>query len=331
VAARDMFLHISFDDWARGTDDQRTILSLRVHEAFQHTRGVYFTGFDTLGTGMPALQRQLRAIGEHLARVPATTGFQGIDRRDTRRRTLGTIHRYGSERLDFDEMESLLATTDGDQATYRRSLEELRETPDLVHAIDGTTRVAAHVLAATMQMIRDNFGIPQAEFDRLARTSSFRGRCILYDAEIPNSACGVHPDGNMLSVLFTDAPGLSCFDEDWNVHEPDPNGVVVLAGSLLWRWTAGLYTPVFHYVRNVVDRSKTSVVYFYNLENGGHFRRLTTGPASEAPESYANDIQRYKMEDIDPAGPFAPVFERILTKLDYGPVRRPVLPPALDR
>jgi 2OG-Fe(II) oxygenase superfamily len=312
-----MFHRFRYDQWAHAGDRERARMAEAVHVAFTRTRGLYVTDFASLGTTMPALHAHLGTVREALERQPVTRGFQGFDDKESYRQTLGAIHRYGTRHVDLAETEALLATTDGDPDTYRQSLAVLRKSPRLVAALDATTRVASHVLEAVMQIVQRSFGVKGEEWNDVLRGSTSRHRAILYDARVQKSSCGVHPDGNMLSVLFTDTPGLRTFDAHGRVHEPDPNGVVVLPGSLLWRWTRGVYQPVFHYVRDVADRSKTSVVYFYNLERGRSFAFLRAGDA--ACGRYENDIQRHKIEDIDAASPFAATFEKLRATLDYGP------------
>jgi hypothetical protein len=306
-----MLLEFRLNEYLSATDARRDEIAMRVHDAFTRSIGLRVADYD------PATaSADLRFVGDVLADLPVSEGFNGLDKKSTTRRTFGLVHALGSPQPDPAYIESQLAVTDADPNALADGAALIARRPDLSTVIGRFNRTTDDILFAVMDAIRRTCAIPDAYYTgTVLPGSSCRLRAIYYGSDEPNSSCGVHPDGNMLSVLYTDTPGLRYFDEHLNVNEPGVGGPIVMPGSLLYRWTSGLYRPTFHFVRDMADVSKTSVVYFYNL---APMARYTTIPYRPDNPVYVNDIKRYKPEDISPAGPFAELFDRLLARVSYG-------------
>jgi hypothetical protein len=107
-------------------------------------------------------------------------------------------------------------------------------------------------------------GIPE---DYLSQCTT-RYRVIHYPAG-EDSGIGVHFDGNGLSAVLTDAPGLREIGYDGQLRSVDPRSISVMSGSSVHRLTRETPTPllpVFHDVE-MADRhsSKTSMAAFWNF------------------------------------------------------------------
>ena len=299
------------DTEARLQDD----LYLAIHQAFTEGEGLYITDYVVDNIGARRFKANVELVGKVLERLPAVDGFSGIDHKESKRKTLGTIHQFNRCQVDFAYVEEQLSITDGDKATLIDSIRILKTDEDLVRAIEENNKLINYILKLVMNAIRYNCGIPYDYYNHhILKNSTIRLRAAFYDSHVENSSCGVHPDGNLLSVLITNARGFRYFDKYFNIHEPDADGIIVLPGTMLYRWSNGLYKPVFHYVKDMISESKTSMVYFYNLEINKKFKGL---PFHESSDFYYNDIVKYKWDDIDRDGLFGCYFDRLIDKVDY--------------
>jgi hypothetical protein len=267
-----------------------------------------------------SLSQYLQSPAEERANLASTVqkglrAFVGIDGKPVKRRSFCIINEFNRPEVEFSYISSQVGVCDGDPESLLKGLEILRACPELVRAIEQNNLLMNTVINVVMGILRRGLNIPAQHFvEQILRGSTYRQRLAYYDATVENSLCGIHPDGNLLSFLITDKRGFRYFDSSFRVHEPAPDGIICLVGSLLWRWSRGLYPPVFHYVKQMSGESKTSIVYLYNLENNKVFQSV---PYCESAEIYVNDIVKYKPEDLSRDGPFADLFEALIELADY--------------
>jgi isopenicillin N synthase-like dioxygenase len=310
-----MLLELRLNDYLEAPDRRRDEIADAVHQAFSRSVGLRVTDYDGDGVTHETVDEDLRLMRSVLSNLPVSEGFGGIDDKTTHRRSFGTVHELGRPTPDPAYIESQLAVTDSDPRALIDGMELLRERADHRAAVGRFNLVTDRIVLAVMDAIRRACAIPDDYFTQAVLPgSTCRLRAVHYDNDTADSSCGVHPDGNLLSVLFTDTPGFRYFDQDLQVQEPEPGGAIVLPGSLLYRWSGGTYRPVFHYVRNMSEASKTSVVYFYNLRPLGQFTMI---PYRAGNPLYVNDIKRYKPEDVSRDGPFGDLFDQLIDRARY--------------
>lgn len=297
------------------SDDEKASIAATVHEGLKAGEALYITDFGYDGISEAQIRRNLALVRDTLKGVEVDVGFVSLDGRPVKRRSFCIINEFNRPQVEYSYISEQIGVCDGDPDSLLKGMEILRANPELVRAVEQNSRVMNHVIEVVMGILRRNLGLPEQYFgEQVLSGSTYRQRLVYYDATIENSLCGVHPDGNLLSFLITDNKGFRYFDSDFQIHEPAPGGIVCLVGSLLWRWSRGLYPPVFHYVKQMSGESKTSIVYLYNLENNKTFPAV---PYDGGDEVYVNDIKKYKPEDLSRSGPFADVFDTLIERVNY--------------
>ena len=308
-------IDLSLSRYQHSSVDQQAKIASIVHEGFMAGDALYITDFACDGISEDQVRENLALVRDTLSRLEVDEGFVGIDGKPVKRRSFCVINEFNRPQVEFSYISEQVGVCDGDPESLLKGLDILRQSPELVCAIEQNNRLINKVIDVVMSILRHNLGIPEQYYTQhILNRSTYRQRLAYYDATIDNSLCGVHPDGNLLSFLLTDNKGFRYFDSEFQVHEPAPGGIVCLVGSLLWRWSRGLYPPVFHYVKQMSGESKTSIVYLYNLENNKTFRAV---PYAENEELYDNDISKYKPEDLSRDGPFANVFDKLIERVNY--------------
>jgi hypothetical protein len=308
-------MELKLNRYSEGTERYREDISRSIHLAFSAQVGLRVTDYASEGVSSETLAEDMLLLRSALSARRVTEGFNGLDNKTTRRRSFCALHELGRPAPDPDYMESQLPVTDTDPKALLHGMEVVSERPDLAAAIGRFNLVTDRVISAVMDAIRRACAIPEDYFHKIVLPgSTCRLRAVYYGKDTANSACGIHPDANILSLLFTDRSGFRYFDRHLRVHEPDPGDPILLPGSLLYRWSGGLYQPVFHYVRNMSEESKTSLAYFYNLRRLGQF---TTIPYQKTNPVYINDVWHYKFEDIRRDGPFGDLFSELMRRASY--------------
>lgn len=308
-------IRFSLSRYESAPPDERARMAEAVHRGFMTGEALYITDYGREGIDEEQVRQNIALVRDALSRVEVDEGFVGIDGRPVKRRSFCIINEFDQPLVNFSYISGQVGVCDGDPESLLKGMDILRASDELVRAVEQNNRVMNRVIEVVMEILRHNLNIPE-EYHRehVLSRSTYRQRLVYYDGAVDGSLCGVHPDGNLLSFLLTDTKGFRYFDADFQVHEPSPGGIVCLVGSLLWRWTRGLYPPVFHYVKQMSGESKTSIVYLYNLENNKTFPAV---PYGDAGAPYVNDIKRYKPEDLSREGPFAEVFDALIEKVNY--------------
>ncbi len=308
-------INFSLSHYQHASADQQANIASIIHQGFVAGEALYIIDYECNGIGEDQIRQNLALVRDTLKRLEVDEGFVGIDGKPVKRRSFCVINEFNHPQVQFSYISEQVGVCDGDPDSLLKGLEILRTYPELVSAIEQNNRLMNNMIDVVMGILRYNLTIPEQYFsEHILSRSTYRQRLAYYDATVHNSLCGVHPDGNLLSFLITDKKGFRYFDSNFQVHEPAPDGIVCLVGSLLWRWSRGLYPPVFHYVKQMSDESKTSIVYFFNLENNKAFQPV---PYGESGEVYINDIRKYKPEDLSRDGPFANVFDMLIERANY--------------
>ena len=308
-------VNFSLAHYQHASAEQQANIASIIHQGFLAGEALYITDYGCSGVGEDQIRQNLALVRDALKRLEVDEGFVGIDGKSVNRRSFCVINEFNRPQVQFSYISEQVGVCDGDPDSLLKGLEILRAYPELGGAIEQNNMVVNNVIGVVMGILRHNLTIPEQYFNEdVLKHSTYRQRLAYYDATVQNSMCGVHPDGNLLSFLITDKRGFRYFDSNFQVHEPSPDGIVCLVGSLLWRWSRGLYPPVFHYVKQMSGESKTSIVYLYNLENNKSFRAV---PYGESEDLYINDIRKYKPEDLSRDGPFARVFDMLIERANY--------------
>ncbi|KAG0627256.1 hypothetical protein M758_2G186600 [Ceratodon purpureus] len=156
--------------------------------------------------------------------------------------------------------------------------------------------------------------------DEMIARCSVRYRIIKYVSHNGDpGGIGLHPDGNLLSSLITNGPGLKVFDLDGTLREPGYNGTILMGGSTLYRWSRGAYPPTFHDVSIGREQKKVSIVAFFNFPDMTTIPRLgpvnhpgTEGKLEREKDGWFHDIRRIKEDDKSPEGELSELWSLIL-------------------
>ncbi len=186
---------------------------------------------------------------------------------------------------------------DGDSAGGDAGLETLNR-PEVAEPLLIIKQAIDEALLASMAAI----GLGD---EAMSQQVTVRYRVTRYEPIArPVAGIGLHPDGNLLSGLATNAPGLEVVDRS-GVRRPPFDATNVMPGSLLYRWSRGYYRPTFHRVAIPRTNSgqeptvKVSVAAFLNFPDGA---RIPRDPQLGQGGVFVNDVDRFKRDDTDPDG-----------------------------
>jgi len=257
----------------------------------------------------PTRERVAAAMAElagYLAGFPATRSFGGINQLDADRQTLWVASTGLGK--PFHVHRDDLARFDGDAEGGERGLEALERDKSVQGALEDLKLVLDGALAITAEAIGLDEDLPPELLAKL----TVRYRAIRYapvDREV--AGIGLHPDGNVLSALLTDSPGL-VVHEPGGVCRPPGGGTVVMPGSILYRWSKGDFKPTFHSVEiRRGDKAKFTIVAFLNFPDQTLIPRSVLRRQSGF---FFNDVQRQKEDDMNRAGDLAPLWSALAEK-----------------
>jgi hypothetical protein len=188
-----------------------------------------------------------------------------------------------------------IARLDGDHDGGVRGLEMLGCQPAVQAALSAIKDEIDSALRTTIVALRLHEDLPPACLDAV----TIRYRAIRYAPTRREIAgVGMHPDGNVISALITDQPGLTVLGGPGWVIRPDPEvGTIVMPGSILTRWSDGALLPTMHAVEiHRGDPVKCSVVGFLNFADGDYIPRSPrlTGDS----ELFHNVVREFKYDDM---------------------------------
>jgi hypothetical protein len=203
----------------------------------------------------------------------------------------------------------------------RQNLALVRDTLKRLDVDEGFVGIDGKPVKRRSFCVINEFNCPEIQFSYISKRvgvcdgdpeSLLKGLEVL--RAYPQLVCAIEQNNMLMNNVIDVVMGILRHNLNIPEQQPAPDGIVCLVGSLLWRWSRGLYPPVFHYVKQMSDESKTSIVYLYNLEDNKAFQAV---PYGESEEVYINDIRKYKPEDLSRDGPFADVFDTLIERANY--------------
>jgi hypothetical protein len=254
------------------------------------------------------IEQAMQDLGTYLTDLDHSLSYEGTDKKVVWRKSCWfASHGIGHPFLDS---ESDIAKFDGDLKDGLTGLQALHS-PNIRDSMHCLKSVLDNSLVKTSMAV----GIDS----ELVQRCTVRYRAIKYTphAGAPGGI-GLHPDGNLLSALITNGPGLRVYDLDGTVRFPGHKGTIMMGGSTLYRW-ANEFLPTFHDVDISGDEVKVSIVAFFN------FPDMETIPRTLRPEgdAFFHDIRRIKEDDKLPTGELSELWDVIIKnhQLSLPPVR----------
>lgn len=239
-----------------------------------------------------AMHAELATVGDRLIQFPAENSFSWTDNPPSRHS--GWLARQGTGYFATDR--SKLIKFDANYAGGLVGLKMLGDAALEESIISLTSRADIALRAAALAI-----GVPE-DFLEICST---RYRFIHYSG--PGEGIGMHYDGNAISAVQTNAPGLFEARYDGTIHDVDPDTVSVMTGSSVYQGTSlsnHPLLPAFHGVRLESQGVKTSVAAFWNLPNG------VTIPEDILGQTFHHDIG--DMKELDgPNGPRGHLWEQV--------------------
>ncbi|KAG8670957.1 hypothetical protein FPOAC2_04229 [Fusarium poae] len=254
------------------------------------------------------IEQAMQDLGSYLTDLEHSLSYEGTDKKVVWRKSCWfASHGIGHPFLDS---ESDIAKFDGDLKDGLTGLQALH---------DPRIRDSMHCLKSFLDSALVETSMAVGIDPDLVQRCTVRYRAIKYTphAGAPGGI-GLHPDGNLLSALITNGPGLRVYDLDGTVRFPGHKGTIMMGGSTLYRW-ANEFLPTFHDVDISGDEVKVSIVAFFN------FPDMQTIPrnVSTQDEGFFHDIRRIKEDDKLPHGELSPLWDIIIKNhnLSLPPVR----------
>ncbi|KAK7036517.1 hypothetical protein VNI00_011714 [Paramarasmius palmivorus] len=244
----------------------------------------------------------MKDLGEYLGHFEPALSYEGTDKKVVWRKSCWFASKGIAHPLL--DTESEIAKFDGDLKDGLSGLVALQDT-----RVRASLEYLKHVLDSTLVSCSRAIGLDTEMIQRC----TVRYRIIKYVAHAGNpGGIGLHPDGNLLSALITDGPGLGVYDFDGTYREPGFGGSILMGGSTLYRWSKGAYRPTFHDVSIGQEQRKTSIVAFFNFPDMKDIPRSVA--PGEVDGSFFHDIRRIKEDDKSPTGELAPLWDVIVNK-----------------
>ena len=241
------------------------------------------------------IARAFRAVERYLSTLPIETSFPGADGLRADRQSLWIASTGLGKRLHYEIGE--IANLDGDRAGGLRGLQLLKFQPEVAGALSVLKGEIDAGLQVTVQGLRWHEELPSSCIAGV----TVRYRVVRYaPSQRGVAGIGLHPDGNVISALITDRPGLIVLGGPGWIARPDPvTGPLVMPGSILTRWSDGALQPTVHAVEiHRGDPVKCTVVGFLNFADGcdvPRSRRLTS-----RIDQFTNKVSEFKNDDMCP-------------------------------
>ena len=212
----------------------------------------------------------LSTVERYLVTLPVEASFQGTDGFTAERQSLWVASTGLGQRLHTEANQ--IAHLDGDAAGGTRGIEVLGLYPMVAQAIIVLKSEIDQALRAAVRALHFPEELPRTCLDAV----TVRYRAIRYaPAQRDVAGIGMHPDGNVISALVTNQPGLTLLGGPrWTARPRPLAGVIVMPGSILTRWSDGVFKPTMHAVEvRRGDPVKCSMVGFLNFADGSDVPR----------------------------------------------------------
>jgi 2-oxoglutarate-Fe(II)-dependent oxygenase superfamily protein len=246
------------------------------------------------------ITQALRQVDRYLTTFSVEQSFRGTDGLQADRQSFWVASKGLGQGLCRDPAD--IASLDGDASGGARGIETLRSQPQLTESLLVLKDELDRALLAAMTGLRLAEELPREILDAV----TVRYRAIRYaPANRDVAGIGLHPDGNLISALITNQPGLAVVSGPGQVVRPAPEaGVIVMPGSILTRWSDGALLPTVHGVEiRRGDPVKCTIVGFLNFADGSEVprsRRFT-----DRSQPFRNEVQAFKEDDMRPDGDLA--------------------------
>ncbi|KAH7215816.1 hypothetical protein DER44DRAFT_656450 [Fusarium oxysporum] len=243
------------------------------------------------------IEQAMQDLGSYLSDLDHSLSYEGTDKKVVWRKSCW----FASQGIGhpFLDSETDIAKFDGDLKDGLTGLQALH---------DVRTRESAHCLKSALDSALVTTSMAVGIDPDLVQRCTVRYRAIKYTphAGAPGGI-GLHPDGNLLSALITNGPGLRVYDLDGTVRFPGHKGTIMMGGSTLYRW-ANEFIPTFHDVDISGNEVKVSIVAFFN------FPDMETIPRTLRAEgdNFFHDIRRIKEDDKLPSGELSALWDVII-------------------
>ncbi|KAG4269006.1 hypothetical protein FPRO04_12355 [Fusarium proliferatum] len=243
------------------------------------------------------IEEAMQDLGSYLSNLDPSLSYEGTDKKVVWRKSCW----FASQGIGhpFLDSEADIAKFDGDLKDGLTGLQALH---------DSRTRNSAHCLKSALDSALVTTSMAVGIDPDLVQRCTVRYRAIKYTphAGAPGGI-GLHPDGNLLSALITNGPGLRVYDLDGTVRFPGHQGTIMMGGSTLYRW-ANKFIPTFHDVDISGYEVKVSIVAFFN------FPDMETIPRTLRAEgdNFFHDIRRIKEDDKLPSGELSALWDVII-------------------
>lgn len=251
--------------------------SATIVAAFKSGRGVEFPLSDP-----KEIHEQLRIIGHYLDTLATENSFSWpsfnkLSAHPTRK-SVWVLNRSNGEQVVSSEE---ISKTDGDMSAGSRGLDALKN-PEVREAFTFLYQRSADCLKATATAI----GLPP----EVQALCSIRTRLISYDGS-ERSGIGAHFDGNTITAVISDGPGLTEIALDGEVYPVDYNKVSVMAGTALYRASKTQEEPFIPALHTVKAAKKTTMAMFFNLPD------KTEIPPEWLGTGFYHDVGAMKAQD----------------------------------
>ena len=267
-----------------------------LERAFRSGSAIVFPWSSTLTENAGAI----RTVERYLSTLPIETSFHGADGLEADRQSFWVASTGLGQPLHtaIDD----IANLDGDAEGGMRGLEMLRCHPAVTDALSVLKGEIDCALQLTVEGLNLHEELPQACLDAV----TVRYRAIRYaPSQREVAGIGMHPDGNVISALVTDQPGLTALGGPGWIARPMPeDGIVVMPGSILTRWSDGTLLPTVHSVEiHRGDPTKCTMVGFLNFADGSDVPRSLHLTGRKEP--FHNEVSKFKRDDMRPDGDLA--------------------------
>ncbi|KAF5564760.1 nadph dehydrogenase 2 [Fusarium phyllophilum] len=243
------------------------------------------------------IEQAMQDLGTYLSDLDHSLSYEGTDKKVVWRKSCW----FASQGIGhpFLDSETDIAKFDGDLKDGLTGLQALH---------DARTRESAHCLKSALDSALVTTSMAVGIDPELVQRCTVRYRAIKYTphAGAPGGI-GLHPDGNLLSALITNGPGLRVYDLDGTVRFPGHKGTIMMGGSTLYRW-ANEFIPTFHDVDISGNEVKVSIVAFFNFPDMETIPRTLRGEG----DNFFHDIRRIKEDDKLPSGELSALWDIII-------------------
>jgi hypothetical protein len=246
------------------------------------------------------ISHALRTIERYLSTLPVETSFHGTDGLVADRQSFWVASTGLGQHLHTESSD--IAHLDGDAEGGTRGIDMLKCHPTVTQALSVLKSEIDRALRVTVKGLHLHEELPTACLNAV----TVRYRAIRYaPAQRDIAGIGMHPDGNVVSALVTNQPGLTVLGGPGWIARPMPEaGVMVMPGSILTRWSDGTLQPTMHAVEiRREDPIKCTVVGFLNFADGSDVPRSLWLTGRKEP--FRNEISQFKSDDMRPDGGLA--------------------------